>query len=284
MTRSFRAMGCTVVVAGATPDELADVRVLFESWERIFSRFRRGSELNRVNAVRSATVAVSPLFSQAVECALRAARSTGGLVDPTLGVAIEAAGYDRRFTALRPDARPVKVGPRGAYRDVSIYRNVLVRPPGVLLDLNGVVKALAVEEALGVLAGRGFVSAGGDLAVRGDVQVAVPGGAAVRLHGGGMATSGTTRRRWLRAGTLQHHLIDPRTGAPSRSRWQEVTVAAPTCVAADVAAKAAFLLDGDGPDWLDERGLVGRFVGADGIVENAAWQRSMRGQEDAACR
>lgn len=239
MTRSFRAMGCTVVVAGATPDELADVRVLFERWERVFSRFRRGSELNRVNAVRSATVAVSPLFSSAVECALRAARMTGGLVDPTLGGALEAAGYDRRFDALRPDPRPAKPGAQGAYRDVSVYRNVLVRPPGLLLDLNGVVKALAVEEAVEALAGRGFVSAGGDLAAHGEVQVALPGGGAVRLDGGGMATSGTTRRRWLRAGTLQHHLIDPRTGAPSRSRWQEVTVAAPTCVAADIAAKGS---------------------------------------------
>jgi thiamine biosynthesis lipoprotein len=71
---------------------------------------------------------------------------------------------------------------------------------------------------------------------------------------------------------LQHHLIDPRTGRPSTSRWVEVTVAAGSCVEADVAAKAAFLLSADGPAWLDERGLPGRFRGEDEIVVNGAWR------------
>jgi hypothetical protein len=39
-----------------------------------------------------------------------------------------------------------------------------------------------------------------------------------------------------------------------------------------VAAKAAFLLDAHGPDWLDERGLAGRFIAANGaVVRNAVW-------------
>jgi thiamine biosynthesis lipoprotein len=51
-----------------------------------------------------------------------------------------------------------------------------------------------------------------------------------------------------------------------------VTASGATCLAADVAAKAGFLLGTDGPGWLDERGIPGRFVALDGeIVENAAW-------------
>ena len=46
----------------------------------------------------------------------------------------------------------------------------------------------------------------------------------------------------------QHHLIDPATGAPADVRWECVTVCAATCLAADVAAKTAFLLGDDGPD------------------------------------
>jgi thiamine biosynthesis lipoprotein len=80
----------------------------------------------------------------------------------------------------------------------------------------------------------------------------------------------------MRAGSRQHHLIDPRTGRPSGSPWSEVTVAAGSCLAADVAAKAAFLRGLDGPDWLDERGLPGRFVGAGGeIVCTREWTRSL---------
>jgi thiamine biosynthesis lipoprotein len=86
-----------------------------------------------------------------------------------------------------------------------------------------------------------------------------------------MATSGSTKRRWLRGGSVQHHLIDPRTGRPAESRWDEVTVAAGSCVAADVAAKAAFLLSDDGPAWLDERDLAGRFRDGEVFVENRSW-------------
>ena len=150
-----------------------------------------------------------------------------------------------------------------------------MRPPGLRLDLAGVVKSLAVDEALALLPGDGFVSAGGDLATRGPATVGRPGGGSLTLADGGVATSGTTARTWLRAGRLQHHLIDPRTGAPARSRWQQITVAAGSCVGADVAAKAAFILSDDGPGWLDERRLPGRFRTGDGVVLNGAWEDSL---------
>jgi FAD:protein FMN transferase len=151
-------------------------------------------------------------------------------------------------------------------------RRVLARPPRLRLDLNGVVKALAVDDALALLGGDGFVSAGGDAAVRGGAVVGLPRGGSVRIENGGVATSGITHRRWLRGGAVQHHLVDPRTGRPAASRWSEVTVVGSTCLAADVAAKAAFLLSDDGPDWLDERGLAGRFLAHDLVVTNGVWR------------
>jgi hypothetical protein len=54
-----------------------------------------------------------------------------------------------------------------------------------------------------------------------------------------------------------------------------VTVVAGSCLAADVAAKAAFLLSSDGPDWLDARRLPGRFVGATGVTANESWREAM---------
>jgi thiamine biosynthesis lipoprotein len=142
----------------------------------------------------------------------------------------------------------------------------------VKLDLNGVVKARAVDAALRLIDGDGFVSAGGDVAGRGGAVIGLPGGSALTLHRGGVATSGTTRRRWRRNGRVQHHLIDPATGQPSESIWTLVTVAAASCRDADVAAKAAFLLGAEGPAWLDERGLPGRFSSAAGEFTNRAWQ------------
>jgi FAD:protein FMN transferase len=275
-------MGCEVVVAGASAAQLVQIRALFEERDSVFSRFREDSELRRVNSAGGG-VLVSPSFAQAVEAALWARDVTEGLVDPTLGSAIAAAGYDRDFAELVPDPRPA--GPAAPARPgaVSLLGRVLVLRGGAQLDLNGVVKAMAVDDATALLDGPGFVSAGGDLATRGEVDVALPRCGAVRLHAGGLATSGRTKRHWQRGGEEQHHLIDPATGLPASGPWEEVTVCGATCLAADVAAKAAFLLGETGPAWLDAHGLPGRLVAVDGaVLENESWLASVSG-EAAAC-
>jgi thiamine biosynthesis lipoprotein len=268
-------MGVDIVVAGADDESLTAIESHFARVDALFSRFRHDSELNAVNAAGSWLVPVSPLFAEAVETAIAAAAATDGLVDPTLGQAIEAAGYDRDFALIGADERPPGPAAPGSWRTVCIAGRLLFRPPGTKLDLNGIVKSLAVDEALTRLPGNGFVAAGGDIATRGPVAVGLPGEDGVQLLAGGLATSGRTNRRWSRGGRPQHHLLDPRSGRPSSSRWLEVTVAAESCLAADVAAKAAFLLSFEGPDGLDERGLPGRFVGEDRIVSNDAWRNSL---------
>src|SRR6266480_1498925 len=106
----FEAMGVDVLVGGATAAELEEVGLLFEKLDRTFSRFRPESEPSRVNAATAEFVAASPMFVRVLALALDAARRTDGLVDPTLGAAIEAAGYDRDFGELTDDERPP--GPR----------------------------------------------------------------------------------------------------------------------------------------------------------------------------
>jgi thiamine biosynthesis lipoprotein len=234
----FRAMGCDVAVAGGDP---AAVAAALERWEEAFSLFRPESELSRVNRSRARVVKVSRLFSRTLEVALDVAAETNGLVDPTLC---------------------------GRWREVVLSGRLLSRPPGLALDLNGVVKSLAVDEAAETLDGPGFVSVGGDLAVSGPVDVALPGGGAIRVVAGGLATSGTASRG--------AHLVDPVTGRPSESLWEQVTASGATCLAADVAAKVGFLLGERGPDWLDERGIPGRFVSECEIVENETWAGATR--------
>jgi FAD:protein FMN transferase len=271
----FRSMGCSVAVGGASASERRAVERLFAERDRIFSRFVPDSELNRVNAAAGSPVRVSQTFADMLSLALEAVRETDGLVTPTLGKALEAAGYDRDFSALVDDPRPPgKAEPQRAR--VRLADRVVLVPGGVRLDLNGVVKGRTVDEALTLMRGDGFVSAGGDLAARGPVVAALPGEGAVRLLRGALATSGTDRRRWSRGGRTQHHLIDPRTGRPAESPWEQVTVCGLSCVGADIAAKAAFLLGSDGPGWLDARGLPARFVTAAGHVRpNRSWQSSL---------
>ena len=233
----FHAMGCDVAVSGDLRTPAAGV---LERWEAAFSLFRPDSELSCVNASPSRVLRVSRLFSHTLEIALDVAAETDGLVDPTLC---------------------------GRWSEVVVSGRLLSRPPGLALDLNGVVKALAVDEAAAALDSPGFVSVGGDLAVSGPVDVALPAGGAIRVVEGGLATSGTASRG--------AHLLDAATGLASESPWEQVTASGLTCLAADVAAKAGFLLGYGGPDWLDARGIPGRFVARDGeIVENVTWARA----------
>ena len=65
------------------------------------SRFRSDSELQRANARTGVTLAISPLLAELVETALAAAETTDGRVNPTLGGPLRAAGYDRTFALVR---------------------------------------------------------------------------------------------------------------------------------------------------------------------------------------
>lgn len=272
-------MGCDVVLSGP-PDEA--VAELFEKRDARFSRFRAGSELSSVNAKPAGVAFLSEEFASMLALALGAARATGGVVTPTVGEALIAAGYDRDFNELVERDAPASAAVVPSLDALSLRGRMLVRSVPVQLDLNGVVKGKTVDDALALL-GDGWVSAGGDLATTVPVTVGLPGGDAITLRSGGLATSSTARRAWWRGGELQHHLIDPATGRPVETRWQDVTAVAGSCAAADVAAKAALLMDARGPAWLEQRGLPGRFVDHDGDVHvNASWYRSQRGDLLAA--
>src|SRR4029079_15822250 len=98
----FKAMGCEIVVGGATPSEQAAVERLFAALEASLSRFRPTSDLWRPNTSPAGTVIVSPLLATALDDALRAAQATDGLCDPTIAAALRSAGYDRTFAEIAP--------------------------------------------------------------------------------------------------------------------------------------------------------------------------------------
>jgi FAD:protein FMN transferase len=266
-------MGCEIVVAGAGDRSAAAIRRLFAAREATFSRFRPESELSTVNAAAGRPTVVSAAFARMLERSLALAAETDGLVDPTVGAALIALGYTRDLSELGDDPAPAGASrPAPGWRRVELCGRLLRIPAGSALDLNGVVKSATVDDAAALLDGDGFVSAGGDLAVRGPTVVALPGGGAVSVVRGGIATSGSTKRRWRRAGETHHHLVDPATGRSAETPWEAVTASGATCVAADVAARAAFLAGAAGPDWLDRRGIPGHFVAAGGTATvNRSW-------------
>ena len=124
----FRALGTTAVVAVTDPaarDEAALMLALeVDAIDHACSRFRDDSELARVNAAPGEWVPVSLLFLAALDVALDAARTTDGLVDPTVGRAMRVLGYDRDFATVAADGGPlrVRVERTAGWRAVDIDR------------------------------------------------------------------------------------------------------------------------------------------------------------------
>ncbi len=285
---AFHAMGTTVslLVPVRDIDEATEVcRTLFEEWESTLSRFRPESELSRLNRTTGQPVAVSELLFTVTATALEAARTTGGLYDPTLHDQMVRVGYDRSFETLPPRMRPVSgpLLPGGLWRAIELdaARRQITLPVGAALDFGGIAKGMAVDAALERLRAlrieNVLVNAGGDLSISGlppgqpDWPISVPGKDrywVVPFHHGAMATSGIARRHWQQGPLARHHLLDPRTGEPAQSGLWSVTVAAARCAHAEVAAKVAFILGPDrGAAFLREHAIAGLL-----IFETGEWR------------
>jgi len=239
--REFRAMGTAIELLVDTDDAgraLDAAQHEFHRLESLLSRFREDSELSRLN--RAGALAAGPDLVRVVALALDARERTEGRFDPTVHDALVAAGYDRTFAELTDGALGA---PRPAGGDVEIDGERITLARGVRLDLGGIGKGYAAERAaeLLALAGPCLVNAGGDIAVRGGAWPVGVEDITLELSHGGLATSGVDRRRWLRGGRPQHHLIDPRTGAPAQTDLLRVTVVADDAVEAEVQAKNVFL-------------------------------------------
>jgi FAD:protein FMN transferase len=274
-------------------DELAAV-------DAACSRFRPDSELVQVNARAGSRVRVSQHLAEAVTVALHAAAQTEGDVDPTLGLSLAAAGYDRDFDAVPTDGPAMMPRPPrpGAWRDVEldVDNRTLRIPANTALDLGATAKAWTADRAAARIAAAVgtpvLVSLGGDLAIAGPAESQPAHGWPVRLtaesrdgdgpvayiHDGGVASSSTVVRRWRRGGETLHHLLDPRTGRPVAPLWRMITVNAATCLDANTATTAAMVRGAAAPDWLARLGLPSRLVDAHrGVATIAGWPEDAPG-------
>ena len=259
-TAQWPVWGTVARIVVTDPARLAEARALVEAElaavDAACSRFRPDAELSRVTGGRPVTV--SPLLADLVSAALRAARETGGAVDPTIGAALCGLGYDRDFAALtgRQVAPAVRVFATPDWRSVRLRDRELTVPDGVQLDLGATAKAVTADRAAALVtlrSGTGvLVALGGDIATAGPApaggwRVLVqdrPGDPADQIRlpaGAALATSSTAVRTWGRPGELLHHILDPRTGRPAPTVWRTVSVAAHSCLRANTLSTAAIV-------------------------------------------
>ncbi|HET9984874.1 MAG TPA: FAD:protein FMN transferase [Longimicrobiales bacterium] len=230
--------------------------------ERTMTRFSRNSEIGQANllAARHA-VPLGAETALVVAEAVRWSEGSGGAFDPCLGEASELWDVSHRREPPAPgDVR--RFAGRSLYRHLELDRaggacRVHFSSAAIALDLGGIAKGYAVDRAVDALRARGvrdgIVNVGGDLYALGksergdDWEVGIQSPKSPReligtlaVSDGAVATSGDYIRYFDYHGRRYHHLLDPATGEPRLTPVHSVTVAAPTCMTADVAATAVY--------------------------------------------
>ncbi len=240
--------------AAAAFDRIAEL-------DAILSDYRVDSEVTKLaeHAGGEARPASEDLLI-VLEAAIDLARRTGGAFDPTIGP-VSRLWRDAIRGGLVPpleadlDAARTRVDWRSLEIDTR-RKTARLAKPGMMLDLGGIAKGYAADEALEVLRSRGYASALVDLSgdiVAGEAPEGRPGwrievesyGVAIFLVNEAVATSGGTYQ-YLEtdAGSGYSHIVDPATGMGLTERGS-VTVVARTCMQADGLASAVSVLGHD---------------------------------------
>ena len=250
----------------------------FRRVEECCTRFDARSEARQLTAQIGSPVPVSAILYEAVQFAVAVAEESGGAFDPTIGYSMEARGFNREYRTGNIVQTALEQGQPASYRDVRLNPDrktiTLLRP--LILDLGAVAKGLAIDMAAREL--KTFedyaIDAGGDLYVAGRGPDGAPWSIGIRhprrddqlidslqVSNLAVCTSGDYERKDSEDSEYRgHHLLDPRTGV-SANAVASVTVVAPTAMAADALATAAFVLGPiDGIRLLERQGVDGLMV------------------------
>ena len=291
-------MGCRahLVVHGGNLALIDRAEQRLRELEALWSRFLPDSDVTRANRAAGSPVQVHDDTLAIVRRAIDGWQQTTGRFDITTLPALLEAGYTRSTVddALAPTVPGSRGGACGLLQ-LDYSNRTLTVPAGSAIDLGGIGKGFAADIVAEELVEAGAVGAlvnmGGDIAVQGrpgndpvwflgiddPMHDPAPGDALrhiaiFRLETGGVATSGTTIRRWTRPdGTAAHHVIDPATSAPSNSSVLTATVIASDAATAEVFATSAMMLSGTAAvAMLDGLGLAGLVITDDGHVRRTA--------------
>ena len=264
---SQRHMGTTVrVVLYASSDDAAAgaATAAFDRIARldaVLSDYRDDSELSALSRrAGGGPVSVSDDLFRVLEAGQKVARASDGAFDVTVGPLSVLWRQARRQQRLPDPDRLADARARVGYSKLVLdaaSRTATLRDPRMQLDLGGIAKGFAADEAMRVLDARGIaralIAAGGDIVVseappgaRGwTVSIGTIEGAAappaLALSRGAVSTSGDAEQFVVVDGTRYSHIFDPRTGAALTGR-RSVTVIAPTGTSSDALATAVSVM------------------------------------------
>ncbi|MEK9151615.1 MAG: FAD:protein FMN transferase [Patescibacteria group bacterium] len=221
---TFKGLGTvwSIIVDGTSlRDETKAAIVQYVAWfEKHFSRFLPGSEVNMFRESPAGDFVVSKEFALLLATAGRLRTLTDGAYDPAVGTILETAGYGGK-QGLKPLKKTVPTLPQWSLADTTLT----IDGP-IAFDLGGIGKGYCIDKVANILRRFGcdyyLVDGGGDMAVttKADgsawrVAIEYPGkpdtaASLAELSHQGLAVSDSFRRKWGK----WHHLIDAQGKKP----------------------------------------------------------------------
>lgn len=272
VARSGLAMGSELTLMAWTDDEdranraFDSVFAEFDRLDRLLSVWKEGSDVLRLNAAAGDhPVQVSADTIEVLGIARQISDWTNGAFDVTFGALSDVWKFDHDQDDSIPTADAIAARlPFIDYRKLVVDEKAgtaFLQQKGMHAHLGGIGKGFAVEKSEAILRQAGLanfsIQAGGDLYVagrRGDrfwrlgiADPRAPDGsifARVELSDETFSTSGDYERFFIRNGVRYHHILDLKTGQPSRLS-RSVTIVSKRPVLADGLSTGVFLL---GPD------------------------------------
>ncbi|TVR86776.1 MAG: FAD:protein FMN transferase [Spirochaetaceae bacterium] len=223
------------------------------------------SEVSLVNAAAgNHPVRVSPDTFEVIEMSLAYARHTNGAFDPTIAPLVKLWDIGSESERVPTESEIEEALSFINYTLVELNPDnfeVYLPVPGMALDLGGIAKGYAVDEAARILKDAGIqhalVDFGGDVYTIGSrpdgnrwrIGIQDPVNTArgrfvgiVEQTGRSIVSSGDYERYFVEDGVRYHHILDPDTGHPARSGLVSVTVQAPTAITSDAVSTGAFVM------------------------------------------
>jgi thiamine biosynthesis lipoprotein len=231
--------------------------------DRVLSDYKADSELSSLGRrAGGPPVAVGPDLWRVLWAAQEWARRSRGAFDVTAGPVVQLWRRARRIGERPADAALASARRLIGYDKLQldvVGRTARLAEAGMRLDLGGIAKGFAADEAQAVLKAHGItralVAAGGDIVTSGpppdrqgwSVGVALPpplhepGAPPLELRDAAVSTSGDAEQFVILGGVRYSHIVDPRSGMALTGR-SGVTVIARTGTEADALATAVSVL------------------------------------------